>query len=66
MRKECCNSSCSENDSKKNQLVRQSLWLLILVKAEEQLLRIRQMQNSISAKLFSLQLSKANQSDTKE
>jgi hypothetical protein len=58
MRKECCNSSCSENDSKKNQLVRQSLWLLILVEAEEQLLRIWQVQNSISAKLFSLQLSK--------
>jgi hypothetical protein len=58
MRKECCNSSGSENDSKRNQLVRQSLLLLILVEAEEQLLRIWQVQNSISAKLFSLQLSK--------
>jgi hypothetical protein len=56
----------SENDSKKNQLVRQSMWILILVETEEQLLRIWQVQNSLSAKLFSLQLSNANQSDTKE
>ena len=42
----------------KNQLVRQSLSLLILVEAEEQLIRIEQVQNSISAKLCSLQLSK--------
>ena len=56
----------SENDSKKNQLVRQSMWILILVETEEQLLRIWQVQNSLSAKLSSLQLSNANQSDTKE
>ena len=58
MRPECCNSNGSENNSKKNQLVRQSLSLLILVEAEEQLIRIGQVQNMISAKLYSLQLSK--------
>ena len=57
MRPECCNSNGSENNSKKNQLVRQSLSLLILVEEEEQLIRIEQVQNIISAKLCSLQLS---------
>ena len=57
VRPECCNSNGSENDSKRNHLVHQSLSLSILVEEEEQLIRIERVQTIILAKLCSLQLS---------